>query len=78
MNFQASRKKRHAAALRLPGTVTPPRIGGRRNLAAFFRFQRAVAAIDWQEGSQHRNPAADREMWTRLHRREFSLNLLYQ
>ena len=35
MNFQASRKKRHAAALRLPGTVTPPRIGGRRNLADF-------------------------------------------
>ena len=38
MNFQASRKKRHAAALRLPGTVTPPRIGGRRNLADFGVF----------------------------------------
>ena len=28
-------QKRIAAALRLPGTVAPPRTGGRRNLAAF-------------------------------------------
>ena len=38
MNFQASRKKRQAA-LRLSRNGNPPRTGGRRNLAAFLRFE---------------------------------------
>ena len=45
MNFQASRKKRHAAALRLPGTVAPPRTGGRRNPAVFLRFTTVFQTI---------------------------------
>ena len=55
MNFQASRKKRHAAALRLPGTVIAGTAWRQEKSCRLVRFRGSVAHVRDRSGSRERD-----------------------